>query len=103
MHSDYSIVERLTAREQEVLELVGEGLTNEEIAACLVISTKTVENHVHHILDKLGVTNRRKAVAFALRFGLLSLPMNEAIHDNGYCLCYHKQQGNGYQKEDAHG
>ena len=100
MHSDYSITEPLTSREQEVLELVGEGLTNGEIAECLVISPKTVENHVHHILDKLGVTNRRKAVAYALRFGLLSLDLNETTHDNQPRICYHGQDNYGHPKEN---
>ena len=55
MCCDYNIVEPLTARETQVLELVCEGMTNREIAAALVVSPKTVENHVNHILGKLGV------------------------------------------------
>ena len=62
----------LTTREQEVLELLGRGLTNDEIAAALVISTKTAGHHVSAVLAKLGVANRRDAVAHAVRAGLLS-------------------------------
>jgi DNA-binding CsgD family transcriptional regulator len=61
----------LTTREQEVLELLGRGLTNDEIAATLVISTKTAGHHVSAVLAKLGVANRRDAVAHAVRAGLL--------------------------------
>jgi predicted ATPase/DNA-binding CsgD family transcriptional regulator len=50
--------EELTRREQEVAELVAEGMPNREIAARLVISTRTAEAHVAHILSKLGFTSR---------------------------------------------
>jgi DNA-binding NarL/FixJ family response regulator len=53
----------LTRREQEVLELLGEGRTNASIAAKLVISPKTVEHHVSAVLAKLGVSNRAEAAA----------------------------------------
>jgi DNA-binding CsgD family transcriptional regulator len=55
----------LTAREVEVLALVGEGRTNAEIAAALHLSAKTVGHHVSHILDKLGARTRTEAVARA--------------------------------------
>lgn len=61
----------LTAREQEVLELVAVGLTNEQVAARLVIATRTVDHHVSSVLGKLGVGNRRDAAAEAARLGLL--------------------------------
>jgi ATP/maltotriose-dependent transcriptional regulator MalT len=61
----------LTTREQEVLELLGRGLTNDEIAASLVISVKTAGHHVSAVLAKLGVSSRRDAVTQAARMGLL--------------------------------
>jgi pimeloyl-ACP methyl ester carboxylesterase/DNA-binding CsgD family transcriptional regulator len=60
----------LTARESEVLILVAQGLDNGAIAARLDISDKTVRNHVSIIFDKLGVTSRAQAVAFARDAGL---------------------------------
>lgn len=54
----------LTPRELEVLYLIDEGLTNQEIAEHLVIEVGTVKNHVHNILQKLDVTNRRAAAEY---------------------------------------
>jgi len=54
----------LTPREEEVLDLIGEGLTNQEIAEELHIEIGTVKNHVHSILMKLDVENREQAAAF---------------------------------------
>jgi DNA-binding NarL/FixJ family response regulator/tetratricopeptide (TPR) repeat protein len=61
----------LTRREDEVLLLLCEGLTNEEIAGRLVVSTRTVDHHVSAVLGKLGVASRGAAVAQAQRLGLV--------------------------------
>ena len=61
----------LTARELEVLHCLVRGLSNREIAKELVISPKTVGNHVEHVYTKLGVTNRAAASLFAMRHGLV--------------------------------
>jgi DNA-binding NarL/FixJ family response regulator len=60
----------LTSREREVLVLVAEGLDNRSIARKLVLSEKTVRNHVTHIFDKLQVASRAEAVARARDAGL---------------------------------
>lgn len=62
----------LTQREREVLALMVEGLTNEEIAQQLVVSASTVKNHVSSILAKLDVTSRAKAVSLALKHNIVS-------------------------------
>jgi len=60
----------LTSREIDVLRELSKGLTNREIANNLYISEYTVKNHLHSILDKLGVSNRREAVKFVRKYGL---------------------------------
>ena len=54
----------LTRRERQVAELIHKGLTNKQIADTLVISPRTAESHVDHILTKLGFTNRTQVAAF---------------------------------------
>jgi DNA-binding NarL/FixJ family response regulator len=61
------LVGELSKREVEVLRLLGEGLTNAEIAARLYISTKTVASHVGNLFAKLQLRNRAEAAAFAHR------------------------------------
>jgi DNA-binding NarL/FixJ family response regulator len=62
----------LTAREQEVLEYLGRGLSREDIAKALGIGSETVKTHVKSILTKLDAADRTEAVAIAYRMGLLS-------------------------------
>lgn len=61
----------LTPRELEVLRLIGEGLTNQEIADTLFIGIKTVKTHVSNILSKLGVQDRTQAAVYAHRNNLV--------------------------------
>ena len=63
----------LTEREVDVLELVAQGLSNQEIADQLVISEWTVRTHVRNILGKLHLANRTQAALYALREGLAEL------------------------------
>ena len=63
----------LTAREREILGLLVEGLSNKEIADRLVVSPRTIETHVERVLGKLEVGSRSRAIAKALRLGLVSL------------------------------
>jgi DNA-binding NarL/FixJ family response regulator len=64
----------LTHRELQVLKLLGEKATNQEIALSLVISQNTVKVHVRKVLDKLKLMNRREAKEFARRIGLVKIP-----------------------------
>ncbi len=61
----------LTEREREVLALVARGYTNKQIADTLFVSEKTARNHVSHILDKLGLSRRSEAAAFAVEHKLV--------------------------------
>ncbi len=64
----------LTARETEILRLLGKGLANKEIAQQLDIGDKTVRTHVSNILAKLHVNSRTQAALHAVRIGLVKLP-----------------------------
>jgi DNA-binding NarL/FixJ family response regulator len=63
--------ELLTAREEEVVKLVAEAYTNEEIGELLHISKKTVERHRANILEKLGMRDRVELTRYAIRRGLI--------------------------------
>ncbi|MCL4487173.1 MAG: response regulator transcription factor [Chloroflexi bacterium] len=63
----------LTPREMEVLCLLAQGLDNAAIAQSLVLTTRTVQNHVSTIYSKLGVTSRTEAALFAIRHGLVQV------------------------------
>ncbi len=66
--------EALTEREVEVLRLLAQGLSNQEIAQALTLSERTVGAHVSHILKKLHVASRTQAALYAIREGLASPP-----------------------------
>jgi len=65
--------DNLTAREVEVLQQVGGGNRNRDIAELLHISEETVKVHVKHIMDKLGAKDRTQAIAIAVRRGIIQL------------------------------
>ena len=70
---DDALVEALTPREIEVLQLLADGLPNKAIAARLDISDQTVKFHVASIIGKLGVANRTEAVRRAFQRGLIAV------------------------------
>jgi LuxR family maltose regulon positive regulatory protein len=65
------LIEQLTPRELEVLEMLAAGRSNQAIASRLVVTPDTVKKHVSHILGKLGAANRTEAVARARDLGLI--------------------------------
>ncbi|MFJ5104174.1 response regulator [Streptomyces sp. NPDC088554] len=67
---DASVTAALTGRETETLRLMARGLSNQEIAARLVVSLETVKTHVGNVLAKLGVGNRTQAVVLAFEAGV---------------------------------
>ena len=67
-------VHALTDREREVLILVAQGLSNQQIADALVISERTARTHVSNILSKLGVESRTQAALLAIREGIAPVP-----------------------------
>ena len=61
----------LTDRENQILSLIADGLTNREISCSLLISESTVENHIHHIYEKLGISHRAQAVAYVFQLRIV--------------------------------
>lgn len=70
LREEHNPLSQLTAREMEVLAELSGGLSNQEIAARLVVSENTVRNHVHNILEKLALHSRREAGALGKRYGM---------------------------------
>ncbi len=68
---DRDAYDGLTEREKEILTLIAEGATNQEIAQRLFISVKTVQTHRAHIMEKLNLHDRAKLVRYAIRKGLI--------------------------------
>lgn len=66
-----SELDKLTSREREVLSLVGQGMTSEEIAQHLHLSVHTVHSHRSHIMEKLGLQSRSQLIQYAFRMGFL--------------------------------
>ncbi|MGE6538854.1 response regulator [Bacillus luti] len=64
-------VDVLTARENEVLQLLAKGMSNKEVASVLVITEKTVKAHVSSILSKLNLSDRTQAALYAVRNGIV--------------------------------
>jgi DNA-binding NarL/FixJ family response regulator len=74
---------QLTRRELQVLQLLGDGRTNRDIADALVISENTVKNHVRRLYEKLQVRSRTEAVVLGVRWGLINLavgPTSASTH-----------------------
>jgi len=69
------MLEVLTAREREILQLIAEGHTNKEIAALLVLSVKTIENHRTRIMDKLEIHNVAGLTCYAISHGIATAAM----------------------------
>lgn len=69
--NQYFLYEELTNREREVLDLIAQGKSNQEIAEILFITLKTVKTHVSNILAKLGVKDRTQAAIYAFKHGLV--------------------------------
>lgn len=76
-------LKHLTAREVEILRLVGLGLSNREISSRLFLSDDTVKTHVSRILNKLNVRNRVEAVAAAFRLGIIEPEQLEYPFERG--------------------
>ena len=72
----------LTKQEQRVLELVAKGWRNAKIATELFISTRTVETHLYHIFDKLGISSRTEAMLYVLNARALGNPQIRGISDD---------------------
>lgn len=75
--SDTSGIGKLTPREREVVVLIARGYTYKETAQDLGIAVKTLENHIHHIFEKLGIASRHELSALAYETGFISAGRGE--------------------------
>jgi DNA-binding NarL/FixJ family response regulator len=66
-----ALLRQLTPRELEVLKLIAQGLSNDEIAGTLFLSEATVKTHVNHLLSKLELRDRAQAIVFAYQQGVV--------------------------------
>ena len=66
------LVASLSTREREVIQLLAKGMTNKEIADQLVIAESTARNHVSRVFERLGISRRSEAAAFAVQHGLMA-------------------------------
>jgi predicted ATPase/DNA-binding CsgD family transcriptional regulator/Tfp pilus assembly protein PilF len=79
MQTESALSASLTKREQDVLELLAFGLSNKEIARRLSLGRRTVETHIDHVLRKLDVPTRTRAVSEAVRIGLLGVTSSDEV------------------------
>ena len=70
---ELQLTQSLTAREQQILRLIGEGMKNREIAEALDLQWQTVKNYIYRIYQKLGVDSRSQAMLRAIRLGLVEI------------------------------
>ncbi len=82
------VTENLSDREMQILELLAQGLTNEQISEILEISKRTVDNHVSNILTKTKTKNRVELVRWALQWGKVCI-------DEVNCCSLSFRNGNG--------
>lgn len=78
---DHAHAPEVTGREQEVVQLVGQGATNKEIAQTLVVAENTVKVHLRRILNKLHLRNRQQVAAYAAQKGLINKPLPQQPKD----------------------
>jgi DNA-binding CsgD family transcriptional regulator len=74
LDGDGARIDALTRREREVLALLADGHTTQEVSEALSISVMTVQSHVKNVLAKLGVHSKVEAIRFAWRSGALTMP-----------------------------
>jgi DNA-binding NarL/FixJ family response regulator len=71
------VLDALTPRELDTLRLLAQGLDNSAIARALVVTKRTVQNHISNIYGKLGVSTRTEAMLYAIRHGLAQVPQED--------------------------